>query len=109
MSVETRALIAQHVESFPVKESHYRNRVYRYLDAKLNCKILHTTFLTNYPNNKVGYDYFLRYFHENFDLSFGRPLVDSCCKCEDIKVKLKNPHLNDAAKHVAHGELAVHR
>lgn len=109
ISGETRSLIIDHIQSFPVKESHYSNREYKYLNERLNVKILHSMFLMKHPKLKVGYDYFLRFFHENFDLSFGRPQVDTCCTCEEIKIKLKNQNLNDAAKRVAAAELAVHK
>lgn len=39
-------------------------------------------FLTKYPTSNIKYEYYNKYFRENFNLSFGRPQVDTCCKCE---------------------------
>ncbi|CAH1098460.1 unnamed protein product [Psylliodes chrysocephalus] len=57
----------------------------------------------------VKYKFFLKYFHENFNLSFGRPQIDVCSKCEELGEKLKDPHLNDNAKRVVAAELMVHK
>ncbi|VVC42322.1 Hypothetical protein CINCED_3A018866 [Cinara cedri] len=46
---------------------------------------------------------------ENFNLSFGRPQVDTCCKCEDLSNKIKNTFLNETAKRTAVAEMIVHK
>ncbi|CAH0562999.1 unnamed protein product [Brassicogethes aeneus] len=106
---ENNMLIRQHIESFPVKETHYSNKTYLYLDAKLNMKIMFDMFKVKYPTTKIRYSYFVKYFHEHFDLHFGRPQVDTCCKCEELDLKIKSPSLGDASKRAAAAELAVHK
>lgn len=90
--------IHDHIASFPLKEAHYTSVSYYYLSAKLNVKIMWQLFKEKYPELNVDYKFYLKIFHENFDLSFGRPQVDTCCKCEELKVKIKSPCLNDTAK-----------
>ncbi|KAG8270330.1 pre-mRNA-processing factor 17 [Homalodisca vitripennis] len=61
------------------------------------------------PELSVDYKFYLKLFHEHFDLTFGRPQIDSCCKCEELSVKIKSPSLNDATKRVYVAELLVHK
>ena len=42
-------------------------------------------------------------------LTFGQPQIDTCCRCEELSVKIKNPRLNDVAKRVAVAEKMVHQ
>ena len=72
---------------------------------------MHSLFLKKYPElgNKVKYEYYLKYFKENFQLRFGRPQVDVCSLCEELGTKLRNPNLNDNAKRVVAAELMVHK
>ena len=35
--------------------------------------------------------------------------MDTCCKCEELNLKLKSPHLNDVVKRAAQVELDVHK
>lgn len=101
--------IKQHISEFPVKEAHYSSRQYRYLDEKLNVKLMWKAFLEKHPSIHVEYTFYLKVFKENFNLSFGRPQVDTCCQCEDLKLKLKSPSLNDSAKRTAAAEMMVHK
>ncbi|CAH1113216.1 unnamed protein product [Psylliodes chrysocephalus] len=98
ISKEINVLIRQHIESFPVKETHYSNKTYLYLDAKLNMKIMFDMFKVKYSTTKIRYSYFVKYFHEYFDIHFGRLHVDTCCKCEELHLKIKSSSLGDAAK-----------
>ncbi|CAH1114664.1 unnamed protein product [Psylliodes chrysocephalus] len=91
------------------RETHYSNKTYLYLDAKLNMKIMFDMFKVKYPTTKIRYSYFVKHFHEHFDIHFGRPQVDTCCKCEELDLKIKIPSLGDAAKKAAAAELAVHK
>ena len=38
---------------------------------------------------KVKYEFFLRYYKENFNYPFGRPRVDVCATCEKLKVDIQ--------------------
>lgn len=107
---ETCALIHRFVESIPVKETHYSNHIVkRYLSSSLNVTILYQQYCIKNPNTKVNYQFFRNYFNENFNLSFGRPQIDVCSKCEELSIKLKNPHLNENAKKVTSAELIIHK
>lgn len=101
-------LIRLHVSSFPVKETHYSGRDYRYLDCRLNVKIMYNMFKEKHPSTKVKYSYYIKFFHENFDLHFGRPQIDTCCQCEEFSLKIKSPSLGEAAKLAAVAEKMIH-
>lgn len=101
-------LICSHISSFPIKEAHYSSRHYKYLSEKLDIKKMHDLFLSKYPHTKVKYSLYYKVFKERFSLNFGRPQVDSCCKCEELSVKIKSKELNDTAKRVAVAEKTVH-
>nr|CAH7732278.1 unnamed protein product [Callosobruchus chinensis] len=101
--------VRHHIESFPVKLSHYANRDIKYLHSELNLKIMYDLFKQKYPTLKVSYSYYTRYFRENFSLRFGRPQVDFCATCETLNNKIKNQHLNEVAKRTAEAELMVHK
>lgn len=104
--------IKEHIESFPCKISHYSSgKEVKYLDGKLNVKSMYDLFIKKWPtlNKKVKYEYYLKYFNENYSLRFGRPQVDVCSECERLGSKLKDPNLNDIAKRVHAAELLVHK
>lgn len=106
------AKIKEHIESFPCKTSHYSNsKIVHYLDAKLSVKSMYELFTKKWPDlsNKVKYEYYLKYFNENYSLRFGRPQIDVCSECERLGTKLKDPHLNDNAKRVNAAELLIHK
>lgn len=84
--------IREHIESFPVKETHYSNRDYYYLDSRLNVKIMYELFMEKHPDSKVKYSYYIKYFNEHFALHFGRPQVDRCISCEALNFKYEAPH-----------------
>jgi len=106
---QTKTLIREHIESYEIKESKYANKTIRYLNEKLNVKIMHKMFKEKHPTIKCGLTYFRNYFNENYNLHFGRPQVDSCGTCEELKVKIQNPFLGETAKRVATAELIVHK
>ncbi|CAH1103798.1 unnamed protein product [Psylliodes chrysocephalus] len=71
-------------------------------------KIMFDMFKVKYPTTKIRYSYFVKYFHEHFDIHFGSP-VDTCCKSKELDLKIKSPSLGDAAKRAAAAELAIHK
>lgn len=81
--------VKEHISSFPVEEAHYTNREYKYLNERLNVKIMHTMFKTKYPDLNVTYDYYLKIFNISFGYSFGRPQVDTCGTCEALDTKFE--------------------
>lgn len=62
----------------------------------------------NPTNIDVNYKFYLKIFNECFDLSFGRPQVDTCCTCEELDVKIKCKFLNEIAKKAAEAENTIH-
>ncbi|XP_050528134.1 uncharacterized protein LOC126898238 [Daktulosphaira vitifoliae] len=110
--------VREHIESFPTKVSHYSNSERRYLAANLNQRIIYDMFVAKERDfllailgneKRFSYKYFCEYFRVNYDLGFGRPVVDACVTCEELQTKIKNPTLNDNAKKVAVAELMVHK
>nr|CAI5819417.1 unnamed protein product [Callosobruchus analis] len=108
ISEDIRQLIKNHINLFPVKQSHYSGRDYHYPDARLNIKIMYNLFCSKYPDITVSYYYYRQFFHENFNLHFGRPQVDTCTKCEELTLKIKSSTLGDAVKKAAVAEKMVH-
>lgn len=100
--------VAQHIESFEVKEAHYTSGPVKYLNAELNIKIMHALFTEKHPDAKVSYAFYYNYFKSHYSLRFGRPQVDVCSKCEELKTKMKCSFLNENAKKAAAAELMVH-
>lgn len=103
--------VDSHIESFPQKISHYSTNPVTYLEAGLNCKILHNLLIIKHPELKevITYKYFLQHYQENYGYRFGRPQVDVCSTCEDLNSKIKSSSLNDNAKRAAVAELIVHK
>lgn len=91
------------------KLSHYSGKEVKYLNEQLSIKTMYSLFKAKYPNVKVAYVSYFKFFKDNFELRFGRPQVDVCCTCENLNLKIKNPCLNNAAKKVAIAELMVHK
>lgn len=60
-------------------------------------------------NTKINYQFFRNYFNENFNFSFRRPQIYVCLKCEELSIKLKNPHLNENSKKFGSLELIIHK
>ena len=86
-------LIDEHIRAFPLKETHYAGKVMQYLDARLDVKTMHEMFLGKYPETNVKYDFYRKYFQDNFGFSFGRPQIDVCGKCEELEAKIKSSYI----------------
>ncbi|XP_050314683.1 uncharacterized protein LOC126749093 [Anthonomus grandis grandis] len=99
-----RKQVREHIESFPNKISHYfRARSSKqYLSPDLNLTIMYDLYLKKFePENyklkqdelpfkpKICYDFYGRYFRENFNISFGRPRKDTCKKCDMFENKIQ--------------------
>lgn len=105
----TKAKVREHIESFPLKESHYSGKKIYYLNAELNLKMMHKLYTEKFPNEVVSYDFYIKFFRENFNYRFGRPQIDTCCDCESLSIKIKSPQVNDLVKRAAVAELLVHK
>ena len=62
-----------------------------------------------YPESTIKYSYYIKFFHEHFNLHFGRPQINTCCQCEDLRIKIKSPSLGEAAKISAVAEIMIHK
>lgn len=101
--------IMEHIASFPIKDSHYSGKGHHYLSEKLNVLTMFKLIKRKNPTNiDENYRFYLKIFKERFDLSFGRPQVDTCCTCEELDVKIKSKFLNETAKRAAEAEKAIH-
>lgn len=111
ITAESRIKMKMHIDSFPYKTTHYGAKDVKYLDSKLNVKVLFELFIKKHPElkNMVKYEFFLKYFNENYALKFGRPQVDVCSECERLGTRLRDKSLNDTAKRVSAAELMVHK
>ncbi|XP_054287369.1 uncharacterized protein LOC129003147 [Macrosteles quadrilineatus] len=101
--------IKKHIESFPLKISHYSSKEIKYLDANLDIKKMYNLFLDKFEGSDVVYSYYYKVFKEHFNYRFGRPQIDTCCECEMLNTRIKNPQLNETAKRVAEAQLLVHK
>ncbi|CAH1100476.1 unnamed protein product [Psylliodes chrysocephalus] len=106
---EEKIRIHEHINSFPVKTSHYSSREYHYLSSELTVKTMYSMFKEKYPDSKIKYEYYNRIFKDDFDLKFDRQQVDTCCTCENLSIKIKSKDLNENAKRVALAEMLVHK
>lgn len=106
---ETREIIRNHIESFPVKQAHYSGKTKDYLDARLSVSCMYRLMKEKYPELQCSYHVFLDVFNSSYNLHFGRPQIDCCCTCEELQVKIKHPHITDSAKRSAVAELMIHK
>ncbi|CAG9773256.1 unnamed protein product [Ceutorhynchus assimilis] len=101
---EVVATVKNHIESFPARESHYsRNKnKKKFLPAELNVKKMYELYLEKYDFDqysllknhqkikpKVTYDFYYRYFTQNYNLSFGYPRSDTCSSCDVMKIRIE--------------------
>jgi hypothetical protein len=95
--------------SFPVQVSHYASQEFRYLVSRLNVQKMFDFYKERYPDSKVSYKFYIKYFKDNFSLSFEQPQIDTCITCEKLMVKIRSPILPENAKRVASAEFMVHK
>ena len=71
---------------------------------------MHTLYEQKYSDHPVRYKFYLKYFLENFSLSFSKKQINVCGLCEELKIKLKNLHINDNAKRVQYqADIEIHK
>lgn len=88
--------IEEHIRSFPVMRSHYsrshHGKKRRYLSPLLTVADMHDLYVAKYESNGEGivsYDYYRKYFNENFNISFGNPKADTCGTCDQLKHQIE--------------------
>lgn len=104
VSMEVTAQVRDHILSFPRYKSHYsrKDNLHKYyLSSLLSIAKMHELYLQKYEpvqhslflqNKKINpivkYEYFRKYFTENFKISFGKPKSDTCSKCDKLMNKI---------------------
>lgn len=104
ISEDTDTKIREHILSFPKYKSHYsrnKNLKHYYLSPDLSVTKMHKLYLQKHEpeqydllkegkdvNPLVKYEYFRKFFSENFKLSFGKPKSDTCQTCDKIMNKI---------------------
>ena len=104
ISDSVKKQIDEHIRSFPAMKSHYsrgkNSRRRKYLSPHLSVAQMHNLYVKKYEANEecpiVSYHYYLKYFQENFNLSFGYPRTDTCCTCDQLQVQFDSA--SDAMK-----------
>ena len=105
---DNSTVISNHIQSFPLKVTHYSGRQVEYVDSKLTIKKMHELFFEKHSKVVVKYDFFRSYFVKTFNYRFGCPQIYVCSKSEELTVKLKSSHLCEKAKRAAELDLAAH-
>lgn len=82
------------IRKFPAHKSHYCLSTHtRFLDPSLNIKKLYKIYCSNCDTdrrNKLSEWHFRKIFNTKFNLSFHKPKVDTCKKCDILEIKIKN-------------------
>ena len=93
---EVKEQIRQHIKSFPALKSHYssgKSKARKYLAPLLSVAEMHRLYVEKHESNSetplVKYSYYAKYFNSEFNLTFGRPKVDTCPTCEIFKNALQ--------------------
>lgn len=84
------------IQNFPSYASHYGREkagTRRYLSPDLNITIMYDLYKTELEKESqpapVSAFVFRKIFNENFNLHFHPPITDSCRRCDEFQVKLK--------------------
>lgn len=98
-----RKLVKSHINSFPRDVGHYSRAKSEkeYLSSDLNMSRLFTSFKEKHPNSNVSQKFYRKVFLKDFpNLSFRRPRVDTCKKCDylHLQSKLRDCVLANKAK-----------
>ena len=98
-----RMQVHEHISSFPKQVSHYtrKDSCKHYLSSSLNIAIMYDLYLKKFEPDmynlklkdllykpKITYDFYGRYFRENFNISFGTARKDTCKKCDILDKKI---------------------
>jgi len=89
ISDEMVNVIKDHINSYPLLESHYsrRHTNKKYLPAGLSLTIMYKMYKEK-VTSPVSYSYFGNIFH-TMGLSFKKPSLDTCNICDTYKMKIK--------------------
>ena len=97
VSEEQKQGVFEHINSFPVVDSHYcrakTNK--KYLEGGLNIEKMYDLYKEKCEKKKFSYvesSYYRYVFNTSFNINFHVPKTDRCEKCESIKLK-KSEHI----------------
>lgn len=88
--------VIQHIESFPMYTSHYsrnKNPSKKYLDTHLNVQKMYSLYVDTCKvegANPVKESFYRTVFNTKFNLSFKKPLTDTCNKCDLYESQIKH-------------------
>lgn len=89
--------VKQHINSFPKYSSHYsreKNPHTKYLSSDLNLKKMYELFVQSCNDKNietpVKESYYRQIFNTKFNLSFKKPLSDTCNTCDQLNIKIKH-------------------
>lgn len=112
--MEVTTQIREHILSFPKYKSHYSrkdNLQHFYLSPLLSIAKMHELYLQKHEpeqyslflqnkkiNPVVKYEFFRKYFIENFKITFGKPKSDTCSKCDKLMNKINSSDSDEIKK-----------
>lgn len=114
VSTEVTTQLREHILSFPRYKSHYSrkdNLQHFYLSPLLSIAKMHELYLQKHEpeqyalflqnrniNPVIKYEFFRKYFNENFKITFGKPKSDSCSKCDKLMNKINSSDSDEIKK-----------
>ena len=70
----------------------YQNQCCKYLSPFLTVAEMYGLYVQKHEVDAedpvVSYNFYLKYFNENFNLSFGYPKTDTCGTCDSLQIQL---------------------
>lgn len=110
-SNETLQQVKDHISSFPLYQSHYTRRESsrRYLPPHLSLSLMYNLYcdqINSTQRKPVSRQIYEREFHK-MNLSFKEPKVDTCNKCDLLRMKIRVAG-DEEEKKKSEEELAIH-
>lgn len=93
MTDDSKKKLHDHIRSFPRRKSHYGREhtvEYRYLDSNLTYKLMYDDFKAKNPDVKCSILTYRETMAYSYKLTFGKPRVDTCGKCDALENSRKN-------------------
>lgn len=106
-----RQLIAEHIQSFTCRASHYGRRGApgrKYLPSDLNVLKIHVLFEAQ-SHAQTSYSLYYSLFSEDFNIGFGHPAMDASADCAKYKIRIADPSLAETEKRMESASFILHR
>lgn len=103
VSDESLMRVRNHIESFPVVDSHYCRATSKkkYLERDLNLRRMYNLYIESTTENPVSYKKYSEIFNYEYNISFFKPKKDLCDRCQEFEV-LKEPTEQQSCEYQAH-------